>query len=908
MTISRDGYIPKGLYVFENIASSPQHPEVRVTFADNLPQPVFEADAEGTITYVNRTGSEILGWDPGELIGKSIFELLAPECRQEAMDRFRAKVQGRLSGPSMYTVVRKAGSSFPAVVHSAPVTTVDGREGLRGIIVDMTAAREAQERFRTLFEAIPDTVFVKDRDLRYTQVNPAMTSLVGVSETDIVGKTDRELFDGETAAWIEDHDRRVLEGETVETENRFVIRGRPVIAHVIKVPLRDGSGRITGICGIARDVTARRRTEDALRESEGRYRTVIEHSNDGVAIVAGDRHVFVNRRFLDLFGIEEENDVLEGAPYFWIHPDDREMVIDRNRKRQKGENAPAQYEFRGLRPDGSLVHVEVSAARMLYRGQPVTIAFLRDVTERARAAEALDAERRRLFDIIEFLPDATFVIDNDKKVIAWNRAIEIMTGVPKENILQRGDYAYAEAFYGEKRPMLIDLVQEHQPGIEEKYHFMRWSGHEVYAEAFVRPANGRQAMYLWGVASPLFDGEGRRIGAIESVRDITERKQLEAQLLHSQKMEAIGNLASGVAHDFNNILSVIMGYASVLGMRLEQGEGMGYVNEILAAAERAKHLTGSLLAFARKQVMDLRPVEINEMVKGAGRLLSRLLTEDIEFVVEPGQEDLVVMADRVQLEQVLMNLVINAKDAMPGGGRITIATRGGFIDRTFISENGFGREGRYAVILCSDTGMGIDETVRARLFEPFFTTKEKGKGTGLGLPMVYGIVKQHGGYIRVESEMGRGSVFSVFLPLVAIHGPAEQRTTANAVPGGHETILLAEDEETLRRLVKDVLESFGYTVLDAGTGDEAMDIVARHKDRIDLMILDVVMPGRNGREVYEEARTLRPGLKAVFCSGYTDDVLLQRGVLRGECHLLTKPVSPEDLLRTVRQVLDEEEG
>ncbi len=880
---------------------------------DLLPQTVFEADSEGLIRFVNMIGLEILGYRREEVQEMTVFDLVIPEERQAATVRFRRKIEGDLSDPSNYTIRCKDGSTFPAIVYSTTATLTDGTIGLRGIMADITVQkrteellRESEERFRTLFNVVRDAVFIKDKDLRYIDANPVMSDMAGMSREGLIGATDRELFDETTAEWIKEHDLRVLRGETVETENAITIGERTVLAHVIKVPMRDCEGRIRGVCGIARDVTARRRIEKALGEAEKKYRTVIEHLNEGVAIVSRERHIFVNQYFLDMFGFRDSNEVLDGEPYSWIHPDDRGMVMERNRRRQQGVEEPPHYRFRGLRTDGKVIIVDVSAAGMMLEGERVTLAFLQDVTERELAAQRIEAERRRLFDIIDFLPDATLVIDNDKRIIAWNRAMESLTGTRKEAVLGKGDHAYAEAFYGDRRPMLIDAVREECPGMEHGYDFMKWSGREVYAEAVVNMMNGRKRRHLWGAAALLFDMDGNRIGAIESIRDITEQKELANQYLHSQKMEAVGNLAAGIAHDFNNILSVIMGYSSLLQAQSPPDDPRrSYAGEILAATTRASHLTNSLLAFSRKQMMDMKPMELNGLIMNSRKLLSRLLTEDIEFVVEPSPRDIVVMADRFRIEQVLMNLVSNARDAMRHKGIITIRTERKVVNEA-TARSGHLQEGsEYAVISCADSGSGMDSHVIDHIFEPFYTTKKTGKGTGLGLSMALGIVEQHGGYIHVESERGRGSVFSVYIPVARQSVAAEEEKESRRLEGGGETILLAEDDPSLRTLTGDLLKSYGYKVLEAANGEEAIERFGREKDRIDLLFLDVVMPGRNGREVYEAARSVRPDIKVLFYSGHTDDVILHRGVSSGQFLFLKKPVSLEDMLSAVRKVLEE---
>jgi PAS domain S-box-containing protein len=390
----------------------------------------------------------------------------------------------------------------------------------------------------------------------------------------------------------------------------------------------------------------------------------------------------------------------------------------------------------------------------------------------------------------------------------------------------------------------------------------------------------------------------------DRMRAEQEKTTLESQLLQSQKMESIGGLAGGIAHDFNNILTAIIGYASLLQMDMDKNDPQRiYVDQILASGQKAASLTQSLLAFSRKQVMELKPVDVNCLVREMEKILGRLLTEDIELKIVLSRDDVTVMADSTQLDQVLLNLATNARDAMPKGGKLIIGATGVILDADFQRAHGYGEQGEYAVISVTDTGCGMDGRTRERIFEPFFTTKETGKGTGLGLSMVYGIIKQHNGYIDVTSEQGVGTVFRIYLPAVKTHvEPTKQ--AGRAVRGGKETILVAEDNHELRKLIKEVLARKGYTVLEAGDGEEALRVFEIHREQIDLLVLDVVMPRRNGREVYEEVLRTTPDAKVLFTSGYTGDVILDKGIHDETVNFISKPLFPDDLLRKVREVLD----
>jgi PAS domain S-box-containing protein len=391
------------------------------------------------------------------------------------------------------------------------------------------------------------------------------------------------------------------------------------------------------------------------------------------------------------------------------------------------------------------------------------------------------------------------------------------------------------------------------------------------------------------------------------VHDVTERKKLENQLRLSQKLEAVGQLAGGVAHDFNNILTAIIGYCSLIAMQLKEDDpARQHLDQILAAADRAAHLTHGLLAFSRKQILTPKPVELGGIIRNMEKFLTRLISEDVELRTSLADRELMVVADSGQIDQVLMNLATNARDAMPDGGLLTIESGREELDEGFVAKYGYGRPGAYALISVSDTGAGMNEAVRQRIFEPFFTTKEPGRGTGLGLSIVYGIVKQHGGFINVFSEPGRGTTFKIYLPLIrraAAEEPAEEAPAA-ACLGGSETILLAEDDARVRRLTREILERFGYRVIEAADGVEAVARFKEHSGAVALVVLDLMMPRKSGREAYEEIRQVRCDVRALFTSGYTAYVVQRQRILEEGLDFVSKPVEPAVFLKKVREVLD----
>ncbi|MBZ5542916.1 MAG: response regulator [Acidobacteriia bacterium] len=408
-------------------------------------------------------------------------------------------------------------------------------------------------------------------------------------------------------------------------------------------------------------------------------------------------------------------------------------------------------------------------------------------------------------------------------------------------------------------------------------------------------------------ANPILDERGNITGFLAIQRDVTARKQLEDQLRQAQKMEAIGRLAGGVAHDFNNLLTIIAGYGQLILEQLpEKDASRLHVMEVLKAAERATSLTRQLLAFGRRQVLAPRVLDLNAVIADTEKMLRRLIGEDVELVAIPGRDLGHVKADPGQIEQVILNLAVNARDAMPGGGRLTIETSDVVLDEVYADQHVSVRPGLYVMLAVSDTGCGMSPETQAHLFEPFFTTKEKGKGTGLGLATVYGIVKQSGGYIWVYSELGQGTTFKVYLPKILEPVEARQMLpTESASAGGSETILLVEDDSSVRSLVHAVLEPRGYKLLVARDGNDALFLCEQHKGPINLLLTDVVMPGMSGRELAERLSPLHREMKVLYMSGYADNAIVHHGVLDANVRFVQKPFSPPALAKRVRLVLDE---
>ena len=581
-----------------------------------------------------------------------------------------------------------------------------------------------------------------------------------------------------------------------------------------------------------------------------------------------------------------------------------------------GEINEYSMEKRFVRKDGCVIYTLLSVGCVRYANGSVNyiLALLVDITERKQAEEKLLAERQYLIDIIDFLPDATLVIDIDGKVGAWNRAAEAMTGVKRDELLGKGNYAYAVPFYGECRPLLINLLNISEQEIERSYTQVQRSGEKIYAETFIQALNDGRGAHLFGVAAPLYDRDGIRTGAIEVIRDVTEFKQtenekihLQEQLMQAQKMESIGRLAGGVAHDFNNMLGVILGYTELAQNMLTPSQPLfRNLEEIRKAAQRSADITQQLLAFARKQTVSPKVLDLNETVEGMLKMLRRLIGENIQLDWLPESDLWAICIDPSQLDQILANLCLNSRGAIADVGTISIATGNSTFDAAFCAEHPDFTPGEYVRLTVRDNGCGMDKETQEHIFEPFFTTKPVGKGTGLGLATVYGAIKQNTGFIQVASEPERGTELTIYLPRYKSKASDHVSTEIpeKLCAQGSQTVLLVEDEPAILEMIMLMLDSLGYFVLSAGTPGKAIRLAKEHAGEIHLLMTDVVMPEMNGWDLTQNLLPLYPNIKRLFMSGYTADVIAHHGVLDIGVCFLQKPFTINQMAVKVREALD----
>ncbi|HUK99922.1 MAG TPA: ATP-binding protein, partial [Nitrospirota bacterium] len=510
------------------------------------------------------------------------------------------------------------------------------------------------------------------------------------------------------------------------------------------------------------------------------------------------------------------------------------------------------------------------------------IYFEKVKTELLINQDKLKQSEKFIHNILETVDEGFIVVDRDMKILSANRAYLTTVGMTIENVV--GKHCYE----------LTHHVNDSCYSVGEDCSVRRtFETGKPQSSLHTHHDAVRGHVYVETKAYPLYDGSGNIVSAIETISDTTEKKALEGQLRQAQKMEAIGTLAGGIAHDFNNILSAIIGYGSLLKMKMKSDDPLRLnVDHILESSSRAAQLTQGLLAFSRKQIIRMTPVHLHDIIQRVQKLLVRIIGEDVSLEVTLYEKELDIFADSGQIEQVLMNLATNARDAMPSGGSLYITTKMIELDEGFIRAHGYGKNGTYALISVTDHGCGIDAITLKKIFEPFFTTKDVGKGTGLGLAIVYGIVKQHDGYVNVYSEPGIGTTFKIYLPLIKADVDAAAPREPERAEGGSETILVAEDDKSLRELVSSVLKEFGYRVIEAKDGEEALYKFQENQDAIDLVVLDVIMPRMNGKEVGDAIKKMHPQTKILFQSGYPLDSIQQKGLFDGAELYVNKPISP----------------
>ena len=724
-------------------------------------------------------------------------------------------------------------------------------------------------------------------------VSPSMRELMGYEASELIG---RDMF-----SFINQDDVK----QPLESFAEIIAKPRAKCSSEFRCLHKDGSWRwmeavgqnflddpsLQAVAINLWDISARKQAEVALRESEARFRRIIDSNIVGIYFWNLDGTVTdANDRLLEMIGYSRED--LAAGRINWIKMTPAEYSeADRSGIAQlaaTGMCAPFEKEF--IRKDCVRLPILLGAALLEgYRDRGVS--FVVDVMNRQRMENELIRERNLLRTLIDHIPDYIYVKDIESRYLVNNRANVTLMG------LNHSDETIGKTAY--------DFFPKE---IAQRYHeddraLLRSGKALIDLEEPIIGKDGEQR-HLQTTKVPLRDPSGKITGLVGISRDITERRALEEQFRQSQKMECVGQLAGGIAHDFNNILTIVHGHASLLLGEALTPPMRQAAQEIISGADRAASLTRQLLAFSRRHVIQPKNLDLNEILNQMAKILERVLGEDIALDVRYSSNLPPVFADIGMIEQVLLNLAVNAREAMPKGGRLDISLKTVAFNHDTVSCHTEARVGTFVALAVSDSGCGIAKENLAHIFEPFFTTKDVGRGTGLGLATVYGIVKQHNGWISVQSDVGRGTTFEIHLPACDVPLPVAQ-APAKRTRGGSETILLVEDEESLRELVRCVLESYGYNVIDAASGRRAFDVWKEHSARVDLLLTDIVMPdGVTGRDLAESLKQEKPNLRVLFSSGYSSDIIGKDFVLSDGVNFLQKPYNPQTLAETVRECLD----
>ncbi len=644
----------------------------------------------------------------------------------------------------------------------------------------------------------------------------------------------------------------------------------------------------------------RRDAETALQEQEKRYRTLVHNLATGVIIVDTEENItFANPAGERLFAGREMSLVGMNLHDF-MSDEEFSHIRSETGRRSRGETST--YEIEVQRLDGQIRYVQVTASPQYDTAGRFAgaLATFHDITDKTILEQRVEEEKVQLRTLINNLPDGVYLKDRQSRFILANRAVVEMLGARDlESIIGKTDHAF------------------YPPETADEFLADEWavmdSATPLYDKLTSREAAGK---LRWTLTTkvPIVGSDGVVRGLVGLIHDITERKaadeerqRLQEQLQAAQKMEAVGRLAGGIAHDFNNLLTVINGYCELALARPRGGDSLrSDLEEIKRASRRAATLTSQLLAFSRRQILQPKVIHLGELMAGMAEMLQRLLGEDIEITMYCAEGLWNVRADPGRIEQVVMNLAVNSRDAMPDGGKLTIETMNTVLDEGYTREHLEVRKGEYVLLAVSDTGVGMEATIQERIFEPFFTTKEKGKGTGLGLATVYGIVKQSDGYVFCYSEPGRGTTFKIYFPRVVEERDKQARPDqgSGSAPRGTERILLVEDDDAVRRITVSILENGGYEVVAEKNGVDAMKAVAGPDAEPDLLVTDVVMPGMDGKEVARAISEKFPAVRVLFISGYTENAIVHHGVLEEGVEFIPKPFTAMELLQKVRSLLD----
>jgi two-component system, cell cycle sensor histidine kinase and response regulator CckA len=862
---------------------------------------------DGTFIDVNEKFIQVTGYGREVVVGKTTAALGWMSGKVRGRIAAGIKSRGRVESLELY-VTTKNGKQL-CFLYSGEVIEIDGSPLILSIAQDITdrkkmetALRDAETKFRTVADNTYDWEFWIDEQGRFLYNSPSCLHVTGYGAAEfrkdpqlffrIIHSDDRELF---RLHILEAGARSMAEGIDFRINHKD---GSVRWIALVCQPVRDRDGAYLGIRGSNRDVTDRKRLEEEWRKSDfiinaaGEFITMINRryvyelvSDSYCRAMARSRQEVVGRTVGEIWGEERFRNVIKGK-------------LDRC----FAGGAVSDQDWLDLPNAGRrYFHIHYYPYAEPGGGTTHAIVISHDVTELKQAELGLSEAEKNYRDIVEHAEEGIFRTAPDGRFLMANKAIAAMLGYnsPEELLNAAADISKRMYVRPEDRDEALRTIGEEGAVRGYETELFRKDGSRIWISMNMR------AVHDAGGNLVCYEGINQDVTARKQADE--DRLRIEAQLLQSQKLETIGRLAAGMAHDFNNLIAPIRGFAEIMMEECTPGDPhQDDLKQIKLAAEMAGNLTRQLLAFGSKQILSLKPVDMRQVVRGVEKLLRRTVREDIDIRIKVPKSLKKVNADISQIEQIIVNLAVNAQDAMPGKGLFAIELKSIRIDADVPDKDPRAAQGDYVLLSISDTGCGMDQETMEHIFEPFFTTKEKGRGTGLGLSTVYGIIKQHGGFINVYSEVGRGSTLNIYLPCMRGGRDAEMIVPGEeeVVKGGSETLLIAEDNDMVLRMTRRALERIGYRVVAANDPEQCLRMVAAYPDTIHLMLIDVIMPGMNGKELYERLSVLRPDVDVIYMSGYSEDVISHHGVLDAEVNFIQKPFSTRDLARLIRIVLD----
>lgn len=749
--------------------------------------------------------------------------------------------------------------------------------------------KQSEEHFRTLFDSANTWIYILDFDGTILDVNQAFLLSLTLEKHSVLQKNFLDFLSQESRTLFKTIIHNIKENKRFQAELKFQISDGDIrYLDCFGSVVFDKNKKPQFIIIHAIDITQRKYYQYKLNESEEKYRALSEQSSTGVYLIQDGQLNYVNPKFAQIFGFHSPDVITFSYSISdFIVEDEREKVQQNIQQLLESRNAEMHFEVTGQKKDGSLVNLEAFGHRIIFNTRPAILGTFIDITERKKNLATI----RKLSNAIEQSPMATLITDTHHIIEYVNPAFLRMTGYSIEELLRKSTREV-------KQNKLSDEL--FQSISETTRRGQVWQG-----EIKSSKKNG-QKFWLHIVVSPLKDNKGEITHFLINMDDITERKQLEDELVQKQKMEAIGRLAGGIAHDFNNLLTVINGYSQLILHTMPEEDPLHQkIEQIFQAGEHAKNLTSQLLAFSRKQIRRPIPLNLTQVVHNFEKMLTRLIGEDVQIICDLEENLWAIESDKSQLEQIILNLAVNARQAMPAGGKIIIKTENFVPDDTMLKTYPEIQAGNYVRLSIEDTGIGMDEETQEHIFEPFFTTKSLGQGTGLGLATVYGIIKQNNGYIYLKSALNKGTKFCIYFPVVEekIEKTQEQSVSEGNLLG-NETIFLVEDDPAVRELTLRSLKYFGYKVITSSNSEEALKKFDQNNITVDLLISDVIMPGMSGKKLVDLLRKEKPDLKVLFMSGYSEDQISKQGVLDSEINFIQKPFAPKDLVKRLRQILD----